>query len=530
MTPRKAKKLLEQFFGPQAATMFDPLWPETMLGVAPGAGRDEVMVALRHRLTTMALHGDGPSDDGMVMARVLRSVAAQMVDGPGAEWTEDLESELGAPQLRLSLADAAEPLQEPAESDRFVAPVPPVISESERVFRRQARAMVATHGASAGTVARLHALAQADGLPASVVQSFLDELVTPAEREPGEPTSTGYSSVNASGWSGSSGVDVFGSSGERSGNSNLLIAVGAVVTLAVVAFSIFAAVAIINKREHPATPPNPPLPNPPTQQQTGTKSNSTQGEPQQNTPAPPVKQAPPTADGPPDGRVFVRTISDALRTQGPSPQKERVVIEAIETLRRWWPRIDGASRVAAVQFISQGAVDLSQSDGSRDALVAAIKRAPTDPTAAGAVWHSTATAGLCAVLSRERELPPSLLDAARERLAELTGQGIASRRGPTTFDEAAVNALLVLPPTLLSRRAACRRHACAGRRVAGSPACRNGHGRQQRRRCAPRRHGDPRHRRAFADVRSRRVVKPLGVRLCCNGAAASKVPRGRPRP
>ncbi|HYC33529.1 MAG TPA: hypothetical protein VEB59_14670, partial [Gemmatimonadales bacterium] len=175
MTPRKAKDLLERFYGHAAVNAFDPLWPETMVGVAPGAAKAEVLASLRGRLAVLSAH---PHDeDAHLLARVLRSVAAQMIEGPGADWSPELEAELDPVVLSRPRSDEAPPVRIAHE---------PIASAAERAFRRQARALVATAGASPRTIAQLYVLADADGLPSAVVDRFIAELVTPIENdEPG---------------------------------------------------------------------------------------------------------------------------------------------------------------------------------------------------------------------------------------------------------------------------------------------------------------------------------------------------------
>lgn len=437
MTPRKAKELLGHYFGHEAVNAFDPLWPETMVGVAPGAEREAVVEALRVRLRKLSEHPH--EEDAHLMARVLRSVAAQMIDGPGAEWSPELEAELDPPARR----------DEPKPSGPVVARLPaePIASQGERIFRRQARAMVALGGASPRTIAQLYALAEADGLPSAAVDRFLAEIITPVESD--EPLSAPRA---PHGSAAPHGVYEFQAGPDRSAQ-RLWMAVGAVVTLAVVAFSIFAIITISNKQN---TPPVPAQPAPPVG-----GSAAPGGAPGAGGATPgagglvpaPVnpRRTPPTADGPPDGRLFARTLLDTLRPAVPAAERERVVLGGIETLRKWWPRIDAASRVAAVQSIVAGAVDLSQDDASRAALLTVLRQTPADPASPGAAWHTSATAGLAAVLSRERELPPTVQQVCKELLAASVGDSPSARRSGSTFDEAAVDALLAVPAVLLRK-------------------------------------------------------------------------------
>lgn len=448
MTPRKAKEMLGLYFGGEAVNAFDPLWPETMLGVAPGVDREEVIAALRQRLTQLAEHPLADDDDAHLFARVLRSVAAQMIDGPGADWSAELEAELDAPNLRgpVPLVGGDE------RADRVVARLPrePITPEAERTFRKQARAIVATAGASPRTFAQLYALAEADGLSPAVVERFLSELVTPVESEPGggggagAPARSRITTISGHGYT-------YATERDRS-SQGLWIAAGAVVTLAIVAFSIFAIVAITNKQSAPPTPPTPVPPVTPTPAPGPDGVNSADpSSATPNTPTPPTnpRRNPSTADGPPDGRVFARTLSDALKPEVSAVQRERTILAGIATMRRWWPRIDPASRVAAVQFIVAGAVDLSQNESSREALINTLRAVPVDPSVPAAVWHTTASTGLAAVLSRERELPAPVLQACKDILAATAGQASLTRRSGSTFDESAADTLLIVAPTLL---------------------------------------------------------------------------------
>lgn len=438
MTPRKAKELLGLYFGSEAANAFDPLWPETMLGVAPGADRSEVIDALRKRLTVLADHPLADDDDAHLTARVLRSVAAQMIDGPGADWTSELEAQLDAPTMRgpVPLSITGQPAARP--------PREPLMSDQERAFRRQARALVAASGASPSTFVQLYALAEADGLASDTVDRFLAELVSPVQTGDDGPRDAGHAISNRR-------EVTFEPAGERS-SQGLWIVAGALVTLAVVAISIVFVMAVLNKQGTPASTAPPVQPPLTTGAGTTEPPSGPAVESGQSIPQPPVnpRRNPPSSDGPPDGRVFARSLADALKPDVSAQQRERTVLGAIDTLRRWWPRIDPASRVASVQLIVAGAADLSQNDASRDALVAKLRAFPSDPTAPAAVWHTTATAGLAAVLGRERELPPHVLSVCREILASTTGQASLTRRSGSTFDEAAADALLSLPQALLS--------------------------------------------------------------------------------
>jgi hypothetical protein len=430
MTPRKAKELLGHYFGQAAVNAFDPLWPETMVGVAPGAHREEVLAALRVRLGALAEH---PHDeDAHLMSRILRSVAAQMIDGPGAEWSSELETELDPPSPPL-LLDQDHRGDEPIVA-RF--PAEPIVSQDERIFRRQARAMVAASGASPRTITQLYALAEADGLQPAVVDRFLAELITPVESD--EPRSLSSRSERMSS-AGAYGLE----SGRQSGTQGIWIAVGAVVTIAIVAFSVFAIIAITKKQNTPAiAPPGPTAP---------ASHDPPADPPQQTAVAPRSPRTLPTADGPPDGRVFTRELLDALHPNVAPTQRERKILAGIETLRKWWPRIDPASRVAAVQSIAAGAVEMSQNEASSKTLLAALRAPPADPASPASIWHTTATAGLVAVLSRERELPPTVQQACKELLAAATGDAPSARRSGSTFDEAAVESLQALPLQLLKK-------------------------------------------------------------------------------
>ncbi|MDP1660831.1 MAG: hypothetical protein Q8L55_02850 [Phycisphaerales bacterium] len=425
MTPRKAKDLIGLYFGSEAVNGFDPLWPETMIGVAPGAPRDEVLASLRVRLEMLALH---PTDaDAHLLARVLRSIAAQMIDGPGAEWTQELEAALDpAPRAAALRTGPAAPV-----AARF--PHEPIASPAERVFRKQARALVASAGASPRSIAQLFALAEADGLPSEVVDRFLAELVVPVESDAGAQRARQGAAEGAPRGAYDSAPRT-----DRSAQ-RLWMAIGAVVTIGVVAFSIFAIVAITT-RQNTQTPQAVPQPAP-----TNRASPSTA----------PVNEAPtpravPVAEGPPDGRIFARELVDALRPSVPGPERERAILRGIETLRNWWPRIDPGSRVAVVQAIAAGGVDLSQDDATRESFVRALRAKPSDPSSPAAVWHVTATAGVSAVLSRERELPAVVQQVCREVLAGSTGGQRSARRSGSTFDEAAVDALEALPALLLA--------------------------------------------------------------------------------
>ncbi len=424
MTPRKAKELIANYFGQEALNGFDPLWPETMVGVAPGAPRDEVLASLRLRLEKLAEH---PADaDAHLLARVLRSIAAQMIEGPGAEWTPELEGALDpAPSPSVMRAGPSAPA-----ASRF--PHEPIASQAERAFRKQARALVATAGASPRTIAQLYALAEADGLPSEAVDRFLAELVVPVEPDsnperfsPRHPAGSARSEY------------AFSPRVDR-GRQRLWMAAGAVVTIGIVAVSIVAIVAITNRQRTPA-PQAAPQPASPVK----AGPNET---PVNEAPAHP---SPPAVEGPPDGRIFARELVDALGRSVPAAERERTILAGIETLRKWWPRIDPGTRVAVVQAIAAGGVDLARADETRGSFLRTLQSKPADPASPAAVWHVTATAGLAAVLSRERELPATVQQVCREVLAEATRDQRAGRRSSSTFDEAAVDALQSLPPLLL---------------------------------------------------------------------------------
>lgn len=433
MTPRKAKDLLGRYFGQEAVNAFDPLWPETMLGTAPGAPRDAVLIALRHRLALIERHPDNVDDDALLMGRVLRSVAAQMIDGPGAEWSEELEAELHhqphghahAAPIRIKHADH-------------------IPSEAGKLFRKQARALVAVNGTTPQTIAQLYALADADGLPPSDVEDFLAELITPVQ---GDEEDRQHRAQTAQAHT-HTGSDYTYKPGPDPAAQRLLLAIGAIITLAIVAAAIAAIVIITGKQANPSGAGN--TPDSPASAKPGTGTSTPNAAPQTpETPPTRVRPSPPTADGPPDGRVFARSLNDALNANVPAPQRERTILSGIDTLRRWWPRIDPGSRIAAVQAILNGAIDLSQSDATRESLISALKKMPVESATPAAIWHEAASVGLASVLIRERELPAPVIQTCKDILSAATGSAV--RRNNSTFEEGAVDALVAMPQRLLTK-------------------------------------------------------------------------------
>jgi hypothetical protein len=84
MNANLARELTKQFLGDQAASNFDPLWPETLLGLGEFEQTPIILAALVERLDRLA--GFPLSVERARYEQLLKSVASQMIDGPGALW------------------------------------------------------------------------------------------------------------------------------------------------------------------------------------------------------------------------------------------------------------------------------------------------------------------------------------------------------------------------------------------------------------------------------------------------------------
>lgn len=84
MNAATARDLTKQFFGEPAATNFDPLWPETLLGLGEFEQTPAILTALHDRL--VVLEALPLSVERARYEQLLKSVASQMIDGPGATW------------------------------------------------------------------------------------------------------------------------------------------------------------------------------------------------------------------------------------------------------------------------------------------------------------------------------------------------------------------------------------------------------------------------------------------------------------
>lgn len=424
MTPARARALLLTYFGQSAVDSFDPLWPETLLEIASGTEHAAVISALRSKVATIDRHENAASDEAELLKHVLKSVAAQMIEGPGAAWSDEMDAALAGnartaaikhATVRVSDREHVAATEQEQESPEFLA------------FREAVLSQLAEEGMTDATLPRLHMLAAMHELPPSAVDAVLVDVqyhlptgaahVVPLREESDvevEPVSIG------------------GPERDKGPSDAVRLAVlggAAVVGLVLITGAGLAAYSLLKK-------PAPPVPAPaPTPAQTATNPSTVQP----NAETPKVEALPPVAsipEGMPDGRVLLRDLRSAVKA-GPMEGSDRLKLLSAGTqkLRSWWPRLEPSVRTASVEAIVEGAYIASKDDALTQQYLAAI--GPGRDGVVGAersVWSDACAAGLLTRLMRERELPRSMAETIERKLASEFGGTIpAGVLGQQTF-------------------------------------------------------------------------------------------------
>jgi hypothetical protein len=421
MSPSRARALLMQYFGPEAGTVFDPDWPETMLQLAPGASREQVVGAVRARLLRMDLHPGAHTPAGRQLAEMLRSVGAQMIMGPGAQWTGELESEVfgesGGP-LR-----AGEVLREPdagAHGDEALdggeawadEPVDPELRELVR------HALATIHPRSAALL-RARVIASTYGHGHDTLQRVLDDL---AGTRP-MATALGVQPARA---------DLMGAAlpsavparapvaPVRTGDVLKWWAIGfAVSSVAIGLSGVIVWRALRAQAPAPASTTSAPARTPAQVGEVAAPGSA---------PAPAAQnQARAEAGAPalPNGAVYVSELRAAVAGMEPGDTVALArVREQIVVFLGIWPRLDESARTAVVELVVEAAFKTGAGDA--EALIETLSLGRLSPGRTGVVgkddvWPLAGAAGLLARLSRERELAPELRQGVEQAWTRALG-------------------------------------------------------------------------------------------------------------
>lgn len=404
MTPSRARAMLLTFFGAQAAMVFDPDWPETMLQLSPGAERGEVFAALRSRLTTLASHPHGTGDDVEELRIVLKGIAAQMIAGPGSPWTDELEAELGAIDgvlPRLTVLPTGK-----QDDDAFDSS--PQVDDD---FAEHVLHTVAAHPGAAG-LQRAMMIASLHGVSPDAVLALLhgQRPATPGVEIETVPTLSreAMSETNAP------------AVGSDEAPSKAVAGLWVGVSAAMIA-SLFGAAWVIGRAAQPRTvPPPTPAPLPAV------------------APAPaPADEGKPlpaslSVDGPPNSAMFVRDIEASSKDFDASTASMVAMKRDVGVLMRWWPRLEMPARTAALESIVEAAYKCVTPESAQAMIEAIVPVALADSTVAPTdtdVWPMTGAGGVLARLARERELPVAMSAARDAAIAKAFG----SRRPGTSF-------------------------------------------------------------------------------------------------
>jgi hypothetical protein len=420
MTPARARTLLMVYFGKDAATFFDPDWPETMLQLSPGAQRDQVLTALRTRLTILEHHpyadSPGTADDVQHLRTVLKGIAAQMIDGPGAAWTDQLEDELRSiapPPLPVRLAPDRDTLTQPdTPPDSATGPAEEISGD---LARQIVHAFAANPGAAglnrAMMLAALHevspaavvALIQGDLSRAQSLASTITREVTPTFASPPPGSSAPPGETPAS------------EAAPRS-LAGLWLGLSAAMLL-----SVGVAAFVILRAARPATPPRPIAAIPPPQQPALPSIGPDAPIPgQPSAPAVPVAAG---LSGPPNPQVLLRDLITVVDGFDGALANVQSLRREVEIFHRWWPRLDVGLRTAAIESLVEAAykpTDPAAADALLDLFIPA-RLTDRQPIADTDILPMFAGAGLLSRLSREREVPPAMRTAIDARLTRVFG-------------------------------------------------------------------------------------------------------------
>lgn len=484
--------------------MFDPDWPETMLQLSPGTGEAQVIEALRAKLARLDAHPDGASPDAQDLAAALRSVAAQMIGGPGAAWDITLAQRVG---------EAGEPRAEALVVLPTPAPgVEPVIDAQamwpERVapdeLLTQARAIIASTPNLSVAIARVRMLASAEGLGEADAQRVIRHVAgIDTQAEPARPLvlASGVTRLEAN----TGPVGVGDSPGESPAGPGDAPAPpgetawawwvgGAVVSLAAVVLSAVLVAGVASRRagvsaagagasgealpSDPASGPSgggglvPPAGGASGAGVTGPgtpRAGSAGNSPASATSSPRVTLASAGARASmPNPQLLLKDLRDASRAigaatgadktpAGSTPQPPDGAIarfaSVVGVYCDWWPRLDDATRRAGVETIVEAAFKCA-TDAEAEVFVgaitpktlsAAIEVDGAAPPTHESIWPESGRAGLLARLLRERELPPPVLRRVEAAVQAVLG----STRPGATFDAGAEAALRLMPLKLL---------------------------------------------------------------------------------
>ncbi|MCU0688288.1 MAG: hypothetical protein MUE97_00885 [Phycisphaerales bacterium] len=423
MTPARARALLMVYFGKDAATFFDPDWPETMLQLSPGAQPDQVFTALRTRLTILEYHpyADLPSnvDDVQHLRTVLKGIAAQMINGPGAAWTDQLEAELlslAPPPLPVRLAPDRDTPATPDSAPSPASPPNPASEISDDLAQQIFHAIAANPG-SAGLNRAMMLAAMHEVSPAAVLALIHGDLPsTPTLTREITPTLHAHPARKPTPFPASPhppAPPVITTDAPARSLTGLWLGLSAAMLV-----SVGVATFVILRAARPVAPPRPIAANSPPQQPAPPPIG-----PDTTTPAPPPSSVAAGLSGPPNPLVLLRdlaTVVDAFDGAAASVESLR---REVEIFHRWWPRLDVGPRTAAIESLVEAAykpTDPAAAEALLDLLIPA-RLTDRQPIADADIHPMFAGAGLLSRLSREREVPPAMRGAIDARLTRVFG-------------------------------------------------------------------------------------------------------------
>jgi hypothetical protein len=416
--------MLLWFFGSQAAMVFDPDWPETMLQLSPGAERAEVVLALRTKLAQLNMHPHGSGPDVQALRAVLKGIAAQMINGPGAPWSDALEAEIaGEPHLPIAaLVQSPGAVDGAARAGDAIGEQPAYSADFSQHVLHAVTAQPGAEGLRrALMVAALH------GVPAEAVVALLhgqrprtagvEDAMAGAVRLP----QRGHAEHDALGYAPAIRTDA---EHRDSSTTKLWLALAAVMLLSV------GGSAWLIYRTSAASAPRPAVPATPSGQNTAPAPPLTPPAPALGEgPAIPVSRV---GDGPPNSAVFVRDIESAVKGFDGTSVGLQALRGPVQVFLHWWPVLELPARTSAVESIVEGMFRCTTPEVAGELFAMLVAEPLTDaakPIASADIWPMTGGAGVLARLARERELPPGVV-AAREKII---GKVFGSRRAGPGF-------------------------------------------------------------------------------------------------
>lgn len=506
MTPAQARELIGLYFGPLAAEQFDPLWPETMLGLSPAmTDRATIEGALQHRLALVRAHPTSGGPLARQLTHALQSVADQMVrlytpDGQEAETPPAPGRPVERPVDMLGSGSAPPPLPtgakpKAAKPARPPSPSRPRPKRELTGLEADASRLLMQHGrVDFALVQQLSAIAQSKGLPASAVGTTIANLASsspievpddeeqragspPARGASEEPVGHGYGPISDG--AGQEAGEAFVRKAVIIGSVGVAVVV---VTLIVLLISASGGGGGGGAKGGGATPGGGAGTN------TGVNSGGrTDGTGQKSAAAttPPADEiaAQPTTQ-PGDGQPAASTMPKTLKptTANPTPaeasapdaagvlndlrkaselardlpaEADMKFVGAVRSFKAWWPKYDASYRQAMLDATTEYLLRVAD-DAPRmsSALGEVLPTSPMiDPDAklpgltAADVWPEIWSCGMLVRLSRERNLPAEATRRVQDALELALGADRPS--GTPTFNSGVVLGVRLTPARLL---------------------------------------------------------------------------------